>query len=71
MSELDDFLTTTLARQVAAEEAMHNGNPDPRLAMWSTRDPVTLFGAMDRAGRRASVLPLARVALLHLHRLSL
>jgi ketosteroid isomerase-like protein len=46
MSELDDFLTTTLARQVAAEEAMHNGDPGPRLAMWSTRDPVTLFGAM-------------------------
>ena len=45
MSELDDFLSTTLPRQVAAEEAMHNGDPGPRLAMWSTRDPVTLLGA--------------------------
>jgi ketosteroid isomerase-like protein len=45
MSDLDDFLTTTLARQVAAEEALHNGDPDLRLAMWSTQDPVTLLGA--------------------------
>ena len=45
MSELDDFLTTTLARQIKAEEAIHNGDPAPRLEMWSTKDPVTLFGA--------------------------
>jgi len=45
MSELDDFLTETLARQIEAEEAIHNGDPTPRLAMWSTKDPVTLFGA--------------------------
>jgi ketosteroid isomerase-like protein len=34
-----------LARQVEAEEAIHNGDLAPRLAMWSTQDPVTLFGA--------------------------
>ena len=45
MSELDDFLSKILPRQIAAEEAMHNGDPAPRLEMWSTRDPVTLFGA--------------------------
>ena len=45
MSELDDFLTNTLARQITAEEAIHNGDPKPRLEMWSTKDPVTLFGA--------------------------
>ena len=45
ISELDDFLTTTLARQVEAEEAIHNGDPTPRMQMWSTSDPVTLFGA--------------------------
>jgi hypothetical protein len=33
MSDLDDFLATTLARQVQAEEALHNGDPEPRLAM--------------------------------------
>ena len=46
MSELDDFLTPTLARQLEAEKALINGDPGPRLAMWSTQDPVTVFGAM-------------------------
>jgi ketosteroid isomerase-like protein len=45
MSELDDFLASTLPRQIKAEQAIHNGDPEPRLEMWSTKDPVTLFGA--------------------------
>jgi ketosteroid isomerase-like protein len=45
MSDLDDFLDETLPRQIEAEEAIHNGDAAPRLAMWSTQDPVTLFGA--------------------------
>ena len=45
MSELDDFLTKTLDRQIEAEEAMHNGDPTPRLEMCSKNDPVTLLGA--------------------------
>jgi ketosteroid isomerase-like protein len=45
MSELDDFLTKTLARQVEAEEALHNGDMTLRMQMWSPQDPVTLFGA--------------------------
>jgi ketosteroid isomerase-like protein len=45
MSELDDFLGQTLAHQVHAEEALQNGDPTPRMEMWSTRNPVTLFGA--------------------------
>jgi hypothetical protein len=44
MSDLYDFLASTIARQVEAEEALHNGDPGPRLAMWSTRDPVTVSG---------------------------
>ena len=44
-SELDEFLSTTLARQIKAEETLHNGNVEPRLEMWTTRDPVTVFGA--------------------------
>ena len=46
MSELDDFLASTVSRQVQAEAAIHNGDAAPRMAMWSTKDPVTLFGAM-------------------------
>jgi ketosteroid isomerase-like protein len=49
MSDLDDFLSTTLPRQIKAEEAMHNGDPAPRLAMWSTQDPVTVLGAVQSA----------------------
>ena len=41
MSELDDFLTPTLARQIEAEQALVNGDPAPRLAMTSINDPVT------------------------------
>jgi hypothetical protein len=72
MSELDDFLTTTLPRQIEAEEAIHNGDVEPRLEMWSRKDPVTLLGAFwggqERLGRRQRDIPLARVAILELHR---
>lgn len=46
MSELEDFLTSTINRQIIAETAIHNGDPAPRLEMWSKEDPVTLFGAL-------------------------
>ena len=45
MSDLGNFLTPTLGRQLEAEQALLNGDPGPRLAMWSTQDPVTVFGA--------------------------
>jgi ketosteroid isomerase-like protein len=45
-SELDEFLDTTIPRQVKAEEALHQGDVAPRMAMWSRQDPVTLFGAL-------------------------
>jgi ketosteroid isomerase-like protein len=45
MSDLDDFLTPTLTRQLQAEQALINGDPEPRLAIWSTQEPVTIFGA--------------------------
>ena len=49
MSELDDFLTTTLARQIEADEALHNGDVQPRMAMFSTQEPVTVYGALKDA----------------------
>jgi ketosteroid isomerase-like protein len=42
---VDDFLAEMLPKQVAAETAMHNGDVEQRLALWSQTDPVTLFGA--------------------------
>lgn len=43
--ETQAFLDELLPQQVAAERAIHNGDVQPRLALWSHRDPVTLFGA--------------------------
>jgi ketosteroid isomerase-like protein len=34
-----------LDRQAAAEEEIHRGNLEPRLALYTREDPVTLFGA--------------------------
>ena len=40
----------TLTRQFEAEQALINGDPRPRLALTSTQDPVTVFGANCRSG---------------------
>jgi len=45
MGELEAFRTVFLARQTQAEEAMIYGDVQPRLALWSRRDPVSLLGA--------------------------
>lgn len=55
MSELDDFLAWVDARQRPAELAIHNGDIEPRLAIWSHNDPVTLFGAAFTATGWADV----------------
>src|SRR5436309_1696262 len=44
-SEVDDFLAELLPKQVAAETALRNGDVEPRLALWSRTDPVTVLGA--------------------------
>lgn len=44
-TDVDDFLAEMLPKQVAAETAIHNGDAEPRLALWSRKDPVTLYGA--------------------------
>ena len=45
MSDRDDFLAWTQSRLRDAETALHNGDPGPRLDIWSTREPVSVFGA--------------------------
>jgi ketosteroid isomerase-like protein len=49
MSDLGDFKSTFLARQAAAEEALIHGDLEPRLALWSRRDPLSLLGAARSA----------------------
>lgn len=44
-SPTDAFLADVLPRQTAAERAIHNGDQEPRAALWSRADPVSLFGA--------------------------
>lgn len=41
----EQFLAEMLPKQRAAEQAIHNGDVEPRLALWARTDPVTLFGA--------------------------
>jgi ketosteroid isomerase-like protein len=45
-TEVDAFLAEILPRQVDAERAIHQGDVEPRLAIWSRHDPVSLFGAL-------------------------
>lgn len=49
MTQSDEFLGATLPRLVEADTALHNGDARLRSAMWSQRDPVTLFGAAQSA----------------------
>jgi ketosteroid isomerase-like protein len=46
MDPAEEFRTVTMKRFVAAERAESNGDPGPRIALWSHRDPVTLCGAL-------------------------
>lgn len=58
--ETDSFVAEMLPRQRAAEQAMHNGDAEPRIALWSRIDPVTVFGARLSASGWAEVEPLFR-----------
>ena len=45
MNDLDDFRANFLPRQAEAEEALVQGDVEPRLKLWSRRAPLSLFGA--------------------------
>ena len=55
MRHLKDFVASATARQVHADTALHNGDARLRKAMWSTVEPVTLFGAASSATGSAAV----------------
>jgi len=40
-----EFLEALVARMKAADDALHSGDARLRRALWSTREPVSLFGA--------------------------
>ena len=43
-ADAESFLAGGLPLLVAAERAYRSGDVEPRLGLWSHRDPVTLFG---------------------------
>jgi hypothetical protein len=52
MSDLDDFLATTIARQIKAEQALHNGDPVRELAFTPQPDVVHGYGCVGYGGLR-------------------
>ena len=46
MTDRDGFRAEIERRQHEAEDALVHGDVEPRLGMWSHRDPVTLFAAL-------------------------
>ena len=46
MTEREEFAAEIAQRQHDAEDALVHGNPEPRIAMWSHHDPVTLFAGL-------------------------
>jgi ketosteroid isomerase-like protein len=47
MADIDEFLAAVVPPLTAADTAIHNGDAGPRIALWSRKDPVTLFGALQ------------------------
>jgi ketosteroid isomerase-like protein len=45
VGDTEEFLASVLPRLTAADTALHNGDAAPRKALWSTQEPLTLFGA--------------------------
>lgn len=59
-TEVEDFLAAMLPKQLEAERAIHTGDVEPRLALWSRQDPVTVLGARRSASGWADLEPLFR-----------
>ena len=49
MKDRNDFLAWVKSSLYQAELALHNGDPAPRRALWSRREPVSVFGAWRSA----------------------
>jgi ketosteroid isomerase-like protein len=64
MPDDDDFHSSFLPRFIDSLRAFHNGDPEPHIALWSSRDPVTLFAlrGMREVGSEALTATFRRVA---------
>ena len=55
MSDRDDFLAWVHGELHDAEFALHNGDPAPRRAVWSSKEPVSILGALRNAFGQAEI----------------
>jgi ketosteroid isomerase-like protein len=60
VTDQEEFIAWTRSRLREAETALHNGDPEPRLALWSSREPVSVLGAWQSATGQAEVRDLFR-----------
>jgi len=60
VTEREDFIAWTQSQRREAETALHNGDAEPRLALWSSREPVSVLGAWRSATGQAEVRELFR-----------
>lgn len=49
MTDRDDFLTWVETDLFEAERALHDGDAEPRRALWSRNEPVSVLGAFRNA----------------------
>ncbi|MFB7058094.1 nuclear transport factor 2 family protein [Streptomyces vinaceus] len=55
MGDREDFLTWIETDLYQAEAALHDGDPEPRRALWSREEPVSVLGAWRNARGPAEV----------------
>ena len=49
MDDRDEFLAWVNGPLLEAEKALHDGDPEPRRALWSRNEPVSVLGAWKNA----------------------
>jgi ketosteroid isomerase-like protein len=60
VADKEEFIAWTQTRLRHAETALHNGDAEPRLALWSSREPVSVLGAWRSATGQEEVRKLFR-----------
>jgi ketosteroid isomerase-like protein len=60
MDDVDAFLSSVMPQLAHEVRSLQAGDPAPRLALWSDREPVTLFGAILTKRGRGEIEPAFR-----------
>ena len=60
MNQTEAFLAATMPRLRQAEAALHHGDPEPRIELWSHSDQITLFGGIMGGTGWAEIEPIFR-----------